>query len=169
MTAPATALQRDAQARNLPSGLVLPLPSPLMAALPDYLQGKPQTWFAMPVDIPAVAPGQPGTGQFATDRNHAFVGWYGVVNIRSQDNLTDKSADPWTVSMTDTQNNNYLPQGKQTFGTNLFGTGAANPGLWSGPLVVDPNNGVIVNVTNLHNADTLNFRFAFVGQLVTVS
>lgn len=165
MTAP---MVRDTKARELPSGLVLPLPSPLIAMLPEELQGRPMQWFTQPINILGVAPGVTSPGNFVADRNHAFAAWFGTVSIRSNDNQTDRPSDPATIAMTDTQNNQYNPAAFPVYITNAFGLSAAQPGLWPSPLVVMPNNGINLQVTNLHAANTNNFRFAFVGVLITM-
>lgn len=159
----------DTKRRELPSGLVLPLPSPLIAMLPEDLQGKPMQWFTFPINVLALAPGVTSQGAFTCDRNHAFAAWFGTVSIRSSDNLTDRPTDPFTVSMTDTQNNQYNPAGFPIYITNAFGISAAQPGLWPSPLVVRENNGINLSVANLHNANTDNLRFAFVGVLITTN
>jgi len=167
MTAPNTPI-RDAMLREGPSGLVLPLPSPMLAQLPERLQGKPMQWYVNPVNVLAVAATKSAPGSFQTDRTHAFAAWFGVVSIRSSDDQTDHPTDPATVSMTDSQNNQYNPQAFPIYLTSAFGLTASLPAVWPAPLVVDPNNGINLNVTNLHAANTNNYRFAFIGQLITV-
>lgn len=166
MTAPNTQ-QRDAIMRQTPNGLVMPLPSPLLAMLPDALQGLPMQWFEEPIRIAGVAPNQPGTGQFTTDITHAFAAFYGALKVRSNDNQTDRDADPASFSMTDTQNLQYQPPSVPIDITLTWGSGR-QPALWPVPLIVKPNNGIILTVTNQSNANTNNYNFLFMGVLITV-
>lgn len=167
MTAPAVV--RDAKMRETPSGLVLPLPSPLLAMLPEELQGLPMQWFTFPINVLALAPNTAAQGSFTCDRNHAFACWFGTVSIRSSDNQTDRPTDPATYAMTDTQNNQYNPANFPILVQLSFGTSAASPGIWPSPLVVSENNGINLNVTNLHAANTNNLRFAFTGVLIDIT
>src|SRR3954451_3208031 len=107
MTAPP--ITQAAMMRNTPGGLAMPLPSPLYAMLPAELQGRPYQWFAYPANALALAPGASNTVGFMVDPNFTFAAWYGVVSIRSNDNLVDRSADPFTVSMSDTGNRFFNP------------------------------------------------------------
>lgn len=166
MTAPNT-MQRDATARQSPNGLVLPLPSPLLAMLPEALQGLPMQWFVEPIIITGVAPSTAKQGSFTTDKNHAFVGFYGSLKVRSSDNQTDRDADPAAFIMTDTQNLQYQPTSTLIDVTLVWGSGK-QPAIWAVPLIVGPNSGINLTVTNQHLADTNNYNFGFIGVLIDV-
>lgn len=166
MTAP-NVMQRDAAARQTPTGLVLPLPSPLLAMLPPELQGLPMQWFVEPIIILAVPPLTARTGQWTTDKNHAFAAFYGSLKVRSSDNQTDRDADPAAFIMTDTQNQQYQPPGQLIDVANAWGN-AKQPAIWPVPLVVGPNSGIILTVTNQSAANTNNYNFAFMGALIDV-
>ncbi len=171
MTAPNT-MQRDATLRQFPDGLVLPLPSPLLAMLPPALQGLPMQWFQQPIRIlgaagTGLAPGLSGSGQFTTDKNHVMVSFYGSLKVRSSDNQTDRDADPAAFVMTDTSNRQYQPQGILVDVAGVWGSGK-QPAIWPVPLITPQNSGIILTVTNQSNANTNNYNFLFVGVLITV-
>jgi hypothetical protein len=167
MTAPNT-MQRDAMLRQTPGGILLPLPSPLLAALPAELQGLPMQWFIEPLTMLAVAPGASATNTFQTDRTHAFAAWYGALKVRSADDQTDRDADPAAFQMTDTNNLVYQPP-QAPIDVALAWGNAKQPAVWPSPLVVGPNSGVTLTVTNQHAANTNNYRFAFMGVLIKLS
>lgn len=165
MTAPP--VTQAAMMRNTPGGMALALPSPLYAMLPAELQGRPFQWFAQPVNVLNLAPGVSATGNFTVDPAFTFAAWYGVVSIRSADNLTDRSTDPFTVSMSDTGNRFFNPnQTPLDIRTTFSTVGASSPAVWPAPLIVPGSTGINVTVTNLHNANTDNLRFAFMGILI---
>lgn len=166
MTAPNTQ-QRDATMRQTPNGLTMPLPSPLLAMLPDVLQGLDMQWFVEPVRIAGLAPLQSNSGQFTTDKNHAFAAFYGSLKVRSNDNQTDRDTDPAAYTMTDTANLVYQPQSTPIDTAGAWGSGK-QPALWPVPLIVKPNSGIILTVTNQSSANTNNYNFLFVGVLITV-
>lgn len=166
MTIP-NVMQRDAAARQSPDGVVLPLPSPLLAMMPPALQELPMQFFYEPVRMAAVAPLGSQTQQFTTDQTHVFVGFWGSLKVRSSDNQTDRDADPAAILMTDTQNLQYQPPGVLVDVAGLFGN-AKQPAIWPVPLIVKQNSGVIVTVTNQSNANTNNYNFLFVGVLIKV-
>jgi hypothetical protein len=166
MTAPNT-MQRDAAFRQSPDGLVLPLPSPLLAMLPPEYQGFPMQWFVEPIIILAVAPTTSKQGTFTTDKNHAFATFWGSLKVRSQDNQTDRDADPAVVSMSDTSNLQYQPQATGIDVALEWGN-AKQPAIWPVPLLVKPNSGIILTVTNQSAANTNNYNFGFIGALITV-
>lgn len=166
MTAPNT-MQRDAIARMSPNGLVLPLPSPLLAMLPPKLQTYPMQWFIEPIVLGNVAPLTSLTGQFTTDNSHVFAAFYGSLKVRSADNQTDRDVDPAAFRMTDTQNLQYQPPGVLIDVTTVWGSGK-QPAIWPVPLIVRQNNGIILTVTNQSNANTNNYNFEFIGVLIKV-
>lgn len=166
MTAPNTN-QRDAMARNTPNGLVLPLPSPLLAMLPPDLQGYPMQWFVEPIVLLAIAPNTAKTGSFTTDNTHVFVAFYGCLKVRSNDNQTDRDTDPAAFSMTDTQNLVYQPPAALIDIADVWGN-AKQPAIWPVPLIVPTNGGINLTVTNQSNANTNNYNFAFMGCLIKV-
>lgn len=153
--------------RGTPGGMVLPLPSPLYAMLPAELQGRPFQHFAMPIFIPALAPGKSATGSFTVDPNFTFAAWYGVVSIRSSDDQTDRTSDPFTVSMSDSGNRFFNPSSTPLDLRTWFSTTGVNqPAVWPAPLIVPGATGINLTVTNLHAANTDNLRFAFAGILI---
>jgi hypothetical protein len=166
MSAP-NVMQRDAAARQNPSGLTLPLPSPLLAMLPPQLQGLDMQWWEFPIIMLAVPPLGSKTQQFTTDKNHAFAAFWGSLKVRSSDNQTDRDADPAATTMTDTQNLAYQPPGVVIDIANTFGN-AKQPAIWPVPLIVKTNNGIILTVTNQSNANTNNYNFCFAGALIVV-
>lgn len=161
-------IQRDTIARQNPTGLVLPLPSPLLAMLPPDLQSYAMQWFIEPIQMLAVAVNGSQTGSFTTDKNHSFAAWYGSLDVRSSDNQTDRNTDPARFSMTDTQNLQYQPPGIAIPTKNAWGT-AAQPAIWPAPLVVRPNSGIKLTVFNLSNANINNYDFAFIGVLIDMN
>lgn len=165
MTAPIQA----AMMRQTPAGLTLPLPSPLLAMLPDELQGLPMSWWVQPANALALNPLAAAPAAFVTDSTHYLAAWYGCVSIRSSNDQTDLTlAFPATVQMTDTQNLNYGPAAVPADIRNVFGT-ASQPAVWPSPLIVKPNSGINVLVTNLHTTQAANFRFAFLGVLISTN
>lgn len=166
MTAPNT-MQRDATMRQTPNGLVMPLPSPLLAMLPPVLQGLEMSWFQEPISILAVGPTLSKSGQFTTDKNHAFAAFYGALKVRDSTNQVDNDADPAAFSMTDTQNLQYQPPSTLVDVTLTWGSGR-QPALWPVPLIVKPNNGIILTVVNQDTANTNNYFFLYMGVLITV-
>lgn len=166
MTSPNT-MQRDAMMRNTPDGLVLPLPSPLLAMLPERLQGYDMQWFIEPIQILALAPNTTKTGNFTTDNTHVFVAFYGSLKVRSNDNQTDRDADPAAFQMSDTQNLQYQPPSIFIDVADAFGN-AKQPAVWPVPLIVKQNNGINLTVVNQSNANTNNYNFAFMGCLIKV-
>src|SRR5665213_752774 len=141
MTGPANTIQRDTMARNTPDGLVLPLPSPLLAMLPPALQGYPMQWFVEPIIMLAVPPLGTQTKGFTTDNSHVFVAFYGSLKVRSSDNQTDRDTDPAAFTMTDTQNLVYQPPGTQIDTADVWGN-AKQPAIWPVPLIIPTNNGI---------------------------
>jgi hypothetical protein len=166
MTTP-NVLQRDTVARNNPTGLVLPLPSPLLAMLPPEYQEFDMQWFIQPIIITPVAPLASANGQFTTDKNHAFASFYGSLKVRSTDNQTDRDTDPAAFTMTDTQNLQYQPPSAVIDTANAWGS-AKLPAIWPVPLLVKPNSGIILTVTNQSTANTNKYNFGFMGALITV-
>jgi hypothetical protein len=166
MSAP-NVMQRDAGARQSPGGLVLPLPSPLLAMLPPMLQDKPMQWFVQDVPVLALAPGVSKAGQFSTDQTHAYAAFYCSLDVRSADLQTDRNADPASLTMTDTQNLVYQTAATTIPTVNVFGSGK-QPAIWPVPLIVKQNNGIILTVTNESLANTNTYRFSFMGVLIKV-
>ena len=158
---------RDALLRQLPSGLVLPLPSPLLASLPAEYQDKPMQWFTMPITILALAAETTAAGAFNVDNKHAFASWFGNVKLRSNTDLLNRDGDPLFVAMSDNQNNNYTPANATVDVENLFGS-AKQPAIWPEPLIIAPNGTFTITATNPAGGNTLNIRFAFVGVLITL-
>ena len=157
------------QQRQTPAGLVLPLPSPLLAMLPDDLQGLPMQWWMQPADALNLAPLAAVVAPFTTDSSHYFAAWYGCVSIRSANDQTDLTlAFPATVAITDTRNDNYGPALRPVDIRNVFGT-ASQPAIWPSPLIIPPNSGLNIQVTNLHVATAANFRFCFLGMLISTN
>lgn len=155
--------------RQTPGGLTLPLPSPLLAMLPDHLQGKPMQWWMQPANALGVAATTAKPAAFTTDSTHYLAAWYGCVSIRSSDDQTDLgNAFPATVTMADSHNLNYGPVAVPVDIRNVFGT-ATQPAIWPSPLIIEPNAGLTVQVTNLHAVTTANFRFAFLGVLISTN
>jgi hypothetical protein len=153
--------------RQTPLGLTLPLPSPLLAMLPEDLQGRAMQWWVQPANALNVIHNAAGVAGFATDSSHFFAAWYGCVSIRSADDQTDLTLNfPATVLITDTHNLNYQPANVPADIRNVFGT-ATQPSIWPSPLIVEPNSGLNIAVTNLHNATAANFRFAYLGVLIS--
>jgi hypothetical protein len=167
MTAP-NMMQRDAIARsNSPNGLVLPLPSPLLAMMPPELQGLPMEYFIQVCEMLAVAPLAQATDTWTVDKNHAFVAFVGNLKARSSDNQTNRDDDPAAFSMTDTQNLQYQQPGQFIDVETVWGSGK-QPAIWPVPLVAKPNSGITITVLNQDTANTNNYRFSFIGVLVTV-
>lgn len=162
-----SALARDAMARQVPAGLVLPLPSPLLASLPAEYQDRPRQWFVMPLNILALAAATSAPGSFLVDNKHAFVAWYGTVKLRSSNDLTNRDGDPLTISMADNEQNNYTPANATVDIENLFGS-AKQPCIWPEPIIIGKNGQLTVTATNPAGGNTLNVRFAFIGVLVTL-
>ena len=160
-------LTRDAMARQVPAGLVLPLPSPLLASLPAEWQDLPRQWFAQPVSILALAAATTGNGNFLVDNRHGFCGWYGTVKLRSSNDLTNRDGDPLFISMADNQQNNYTPANATVDVENLFGS-AKQPCIWPEPIILPKNGQLTVTATNPAGGNTLNIRFLFIGVLVTL-
>ena len=152
--------------RQTPSGLTLPLPSPLLAMLPSNLQGKPMQWWAQPANALNVAALSPGVAQFVTDSNHYFAAWYGCVSVRAVGDQTDLTLNfPTTLTLTDVQNLNYGPPAVPNDLRNVFGS-AAQPAIWPMPLIIAPNSGLIVTLQNLHATQAANYRFTWLGALI---
>lgn len=166
MTAP-NVMQRDAAARQSPDGLVLPLPSPLLAMLPPVLQTMPMQWFVQRLQMAAVAPLGNQTQTWTTDQNHVHVSFWGALKVRSSDNQTDRDTDPAAYTMADTQNLNYQNPGISIDVALTWGN-AKQPAIWPVPLIVRQNNGISLNVINQSNANTNNYNFGFMGVLITV-
>lgn len=166
MTAPNTN-QRDSNWRETPSGLTLPLPSPLMAMLPPNLQGYPMQWFVEPIDILAVTPLGTKSNQFTTDGTHVHVSFYGSLKVRSSDNQTDRDADPATYSMADTLTLQYQTSG-QLLDTSLVWGSAKQPAVWPVPLIVPQNSGIILTIVNQSTVNTNSYHFGFMGVLIKV-
>lgn len=166
MSAP-NILQRDTAARQTPSGLVLPLPSPLLAMLPPALQSFPMQWFTFPIKIVSVAPLASASGQFTTDINHVFAAFWGSLKVRSGDNQTDRDADPAAYVMSDTHNLQYQPPGTLIDVADTWGN-AKQPAIWPVPLIIPQNNGIILTATNQSNANTNTYNFTFNGALISV-
>lgn len=164
-----SAIQRDTQLRQTPGGLVLPLPSPLLAMLPPELQGRSMSWFAQPLFFQNLLATKTATQTFQVDPSYVFAAWYGLASIRTADDQTDKSADPLTVSMTDSNNKFFNPNQTPNDLKNVFSTGGAGlPAVWPSPLIVPGATGINVTLTNLHAADNLNVRLTFMGMLIFV-
>lgn len=160
-------MQRDSNWRETPSGLTLPLPSPLMAMLPPNLQGYPMQWFIEPVQILAVGPLATKTNGFTTDGTHVHVSFYGSLKVRSQDNQTDRDTDPAAFSMADTLTLQYQTSGILV-DTALAWGNAKQPAVWPVPLIVPQNSGINITIVNESNANTNNYNFAFMGVLIKV-
>ncbi len=154
---------------EVPAGVPNGMSSTLWASLPPELRGRPYQWFYQPVNILGVGPGLPGNGQFQVDNSYAaFACWYGVVSIR--DNTAahvDQSALPATVSMSGSGNQFYNPAQIPGELRTVFGiVGASQPAVWPAPLITPQGQLLNLQVVNLHNATTLDFRFTFHGVLI---
>lgn len=163
-----SAIMRDSQQRQTPSGLTLPLPSPLLAMLPPGLQGRPMQWWNQPVNFFPINHNTAQQQGFTTDANHFFAAWYGCISVRSADNQTDEPNMPLLVQITDTQNLNYNPANFPVDVRNVFGS-AQLPAVWPAPLIIGPNGGLNFFLTNNHNANDLNVQIALVGMLISAS
>jgi len=155
----------DALNRQLPAGLTLPLPSPLLATVPAEYQNKPMQWFTMPITILALAAAATLPGSFNVDSQHAFIAWFGNVKLRSNTDLVNRDGDPLFITMTDNQQNNYTPANATVDVENLFGS-AKQPAIWPEPLVLAKNATLTITASNPAGGNTLNIRFAFVGVLI---
>ncbi len=164
----ASVIQRDTQQRQTPAGLTLPLPSPLLAMLPPFLQGQPMQWWNQPINWFPINHNTTLPGQFATDNSHYLAAWYGCMSVRSSDNQTDQPNMPLMVQITDTHNLNYNPAQFPVDVRNVFGT-AQLPAVWPAPIIIPPNSGLVIQLTNNHNANNLNVQASFVGVLITAS
>lgn len=153
--------------RQTPAGLVLPLPSPLLAMLPAFLQGRQMQWWTQPANALNLAALATAVAGFATDSTHYFAAWYGCVSVRTANDQADLPNHPATVLITDTHNLNYQPANVPADIRNVFGT-AQQPAIWPSPLIIEPNSGINVQVANLHAATAANFRFAYLGVLISV-
>lgn len=163
-----SAIMRDTQLRQTPAGLVLPLPSPLLAMLPPQLQGLPMQWWVQPINFFPINHNTAVSQGFQTDSAHYFAAWYGSISVRSSDNQTDRPNEPLLVQITDLQNLNYNPANFPVDVRNVFGT-AQLPAVWPSPLIVGPNGGMNFNLTNNDNANNLNVQIALLGMLISAS
>ena len=162
----ASVIQRDTQLRQTPGGLVLPLPSPLLAMLPPALQGLPMQYWLQPINWLNLIHNTTIPGQFVTDSSHYLAAWYGCISVRSSDNQTDRPNEPLFAQITDTHNLNYNPAQTPIDVRNFLGS-AQLPAVWPAPLIVPPNSGLVMQLTNNDNVNALNVQVVFVGVLIT--
>ncbi len=172
MTAPP--LIRAAQQRSTPAGIVLPLPSPLLAMLPPRLQGLPMQayWANFPTAVLTAAGGATPvvTVTYNQNPNYWLAAWFGVASLRSSDNQTDRSTSPLTAVLSDNNNTLFQPQNTQTDIKNLFGlSGISSPAVWPTPLLVPPSGALILGLTNLDNVNAINARVTLAGVLIQIS
>jgi hypothetical protein len=124
-------------------------------------------WFTFPISILAVAPGTSKSNQFTTDKNHAFATFWGSLEVRDSTLQNERNTDPAVYSMSDTSNLQYQPQATGVDIVLAWGN-AKQPAIWPIPLLVKPNSGIILTVTNQHLANTNTYNFGFMGALISV-
>lgn len=167
-------MTRAIQQRQTPGGIVLPLPSPLLAMLPPNLQGLPMTayWANFPLIALTAAGGATptATGTYNQNPNYWLAAWFGLASLRSTDNQTDRSTSPLTAQLSDNNNTLFQPQGTATDIRNFFSTiGISSPAVWVSPVLVPPSGALNLQLTNLDTVNAINARCTLVGVLIQVT
>lgn len=158
------ALVRDAMMRGVPNNQTVTPPSTFLGILPPEMWDKPKRLFAVPFTVLTFVTATTRVASFQADVDNDYVFYYGAASYRSADNLT-VIADPpaMLVDLSTTGNQqSYNPPNLGNDVANVFGT-ARQPSVWAMPLILPAGQTLVMNLTSLAFAATLNFRATLMG------
>ncbi len=167
-----SAIQRDVQLRaqpGMPGNAVAP-PSPFLGVIPPWMWERPKRLWMQPFSgatLTNIAAGAAAAGQFVVDTSLYFVAYYGTITVRA--NAAGKALQtgfPMTISFATANNELFNPAQVPNDINNVLGT-AAQPSVWSLPMILQPGDTLVASLTNNHNATAVDVALSLMGFLVS--